>query len=444
MSKGSSDVLVSEPPGDRLEACVTVPAKDEEELLPSGLRALAEQKTSSGDPLDHERYEVILLINNTRDRSRQVAEQFQRLYPTFRLHIIERNFDKSHSHNGYVRRLLMDEACRRLEMREGGPRAILATDADSQVASNWISRNQEELASGAEAVGGRIVILPCEGATLDPATRAIQRYDNLYRRLIAWLEDRCDPQPHDPWPRHHQHFGASLAVTPRTYRIVGRLQPQRYFEDIAFYQALMRHDVRLRHSNKVRVFTSARLAGRARFGLSSELSDWQVCGKKGLRLRVECREFLEYLFTARNRLRSLWIESQQARELSTLAVRELSKDTGISFSHLAAEVRATRHFGLVMEHTKFYATCRKQWPDHLRLAPLKSVANELQAAFIKQTHAAARVHRVDTTHYGAVGVSAIPNGSESARVRRLLEVDNPVRVPANALVINARMRQHDS
>src|SRR5438552_3427254 len=106
MSKPFSDVLVSEPPGEKLEACVTVPAKDEEELLPSGLRALAEQRTTSGDPLQHERYEVILLINNTRDRSRHVAEQFQRLYPTFRLHIAERNLDKSHSHNGYVRRLL--------------------------------------------------------------------------------------------------------------------------------------------------------------------------------------------------------------------------------------------------------------------------------------------------------------------------------------------------
>src|SRR3954454_1320841 len=138
MSKAFSDVLIAEPPGEKLEACVTVPVKDEEDLLPSALRALAEQKTLTGDEFAHERYEVILLINNTRDRSRQVAEQFQRLYPTFRLHIIERNFGKSHSHNGYVRRLLMDEACRRLETREGDRKTILTTDADSQVASNWI------------------------------------------------------------------------------------------------------------------------------------------------------------------------------------------------------------------------------------------------------------------------------------------------------------------
>lgn len=410
MSKDFSDVLVSEPPGESLEACVTVPAKDEEELLPSALRALAEQKTLSGEPLDHEQYEVILLINNTRDRSRQVAVQFQRLYPTFKLHIVERNLNKSHSHNGYVRRLLMDEACRRLEMRQATRKVILTTDADSQVASNWISRNQEELANGAQAVGGRIVILPGDEVLLDPATRAIQKYDHRYRRLIAWLEHRFDPQPHDPWPRHYQHFGASLAITPRTYRFVGRLPPRRYFEDIAFYQALMQHDVRLRHSNRVRVFTSARLTGRARFGLSSELSDWQLGGKKGLRARVECGEFLEYLFAVRRKFRLLWADYQNNHELAAPRVRELSQDTGLSFSYIAAEVRAARYFGLLLDRIKFYEICRDQWPDRLRLAPMEDVVDDLQAAFRRQTHPIARAHRVDRGSYEAVPVGAIRNG----------------------------------
>ncbi|MGI9072555.1 MAG: glycosyltransferase [Bryobacteraceae bacterium] len=423
---------------------MTVPARDEEELLPSALRALAEQKTISGDSLDHERYEVILLINNTRDRSRQVAEKFQRLYPTFRLHVVEKHFDKSHSHNGYVRRLLMDEACRRLEMREGADTAILSTDADSQVASNWISRNQEELANGAEAVGGRVVILPCEEALLNPATRAIQRYDHLYRRLVAWLEDHFDPQDHDPWPRHHQHFGASLALTPQIYRVIGRLPPRRYFEDIVFYQTLIQHDVRLRHSNRVRVFTSARLTGRARFGLSSELKEWQVCGTKGLRVPVENRQFLEYLFTARHQFRKLWLDYHAAGEMSPDRVRELSRNSGISFSHLIAEVRAARHFGLFLERTDFYEMCRKQWPERLRLAPMECVVDEMQAAFRKQTRAAARVHRVDRIQYDRVEVNTIRNGSESARVHRPLEVDNPLRVQASELTTNAPARQHGS
>jgi hypothetical protein len=444
MYKPFDDSLVTEPPSERLEACVTVPSRDEEELLPSALWALAEQKTITGDPLDHERYEVILLINNTRDRSRQVAKKFQRLYPTFRLHVVEKHFDKSHSHNGYVRRLLMDEACHRLEMRDGAHTAILSTDADSQVAANWISRNQEELASGAEAVGGRVVILPCQEAVLDPATRAVQRCDHLYRRLVSWMEDRFDPEAHDPWPRHHQHFGASLALTPRIYRFIGRLPPRRYFEDIALYQALIQHDVPLRHSNRVRVFTSARLTGRARLGLSSELKDWQLCGRKGLRVPVECRAFLEYLFTARRRFRNLWLEYQDTRELPADRVRELSRNIGISFSHVIAKLRAARYFGLLLERTNFYAMCRDQWPDRLRLAPMQYVVDEMQAAFRKATRRVARAHRVDTVQYEAVGVSAIRNGSESVHVRHPLEVDNPVRVQASELITNALARQHAS
>lgn len=440
MSK-PTDVLVEKPPGERIEACVTVPAKDEEDLLPSALRALAEQKTIMGDPLDHERYEVILLINNTRDRSRHVAEQFRRLYPTFNLHIVERNFNSADSHNGYVRRLLMDEACRRLETRVGSGNAILTTDADSQVASNWISRNQEEFSNGAEAVAGRIVILPAEEAFLHPTTRAIQRYDHLYRRLVAWIENRLDPQPDDPWPRHHQHFGASLAITPSTYKSVGRIPPRRHFEDIMFYQVLIRHDVRLRHSNRVRVFTSARLTGRARFGMSSELSDWQACGTKGLRVRVECAEFLEYLFIVRRRLRLLWLEYRNNGAPQMDRVRHLSRDTGIVFPELLAHLRSARYFGVLIENTRFYEMCRKQWPDHLRLKPMKSVVDHVWAAFIKQAHVAARAHQFDTALCVSPGGISIRNGSGNSRVHHHHVAENQPGTGASELAISGQAVQ---
>lgn len=442
MSKPFEGPLISEPPSERVEACVTVPARDEEELLPSALCALAEQKTIAGDRLDHGKYEVILLINNTRDRSRQVAEKFQRLYPTFRLHVLEKHLDTSHSHNGYVRRLLMDEAYHRLEMRDRAGTAILSTDADSQVAPNWISRNLEELANGAEAVGGRVVIAACEEALLQPSTQAIQRYDHLYRRLVAWLEDRFDPQAHDPWPRHYQHFGASLALTPRIYRLVGRLPPRRYFEDIALYETLMQHDVRLRHSNRVRVFTSARLIGRARFGLSTELKDWQACGRKGLRVPVESWGFLEYLFTARSRLRTLWMDYRDTGEFSADRARDVSVRTGIRVSSLRMELRRERYFGMLLERTKFYAMCRDRWPDRLRLAPMAYVVDEMLAAFSRRTRHVARAHRAGTVQYETVRVNAIRNGSENVRVRHPHEAGSPVLVRANAPITNALAGQH--
>src|SRR6202451_4345676 len=306
MRKRWREVLVAEPPPKNLQATVVMPARNEEDLLPSALQALADQKMLNGASLRHDSYEVILLINNSTDGTKQVAEHFKRLYPTLHLHAVERTFDKSHAHIGYVRRLLMDEACRRLESggRPGG--LILSTDSDSRVSPNWICRNSEEIARGADAVGGRIVVLPCEQDSMDSAARNIYRYDHVYRRLVCWLEDRWDPEPHDPWPRHYQHFGASLAITPRAYQAAKRLPPRRYLEDVAFYDALIRHDIRVRHSNAVRVFTSGRVDGRTRFGLSRQLKDWQGSRTRLVHMRVESADFLHQLFKTRRQLRRLW------------------------------------------------------------------------------------------------------------------------------------------
>src|SRR5579875_272697 len=158
MLRNCREALVEAPSTKQLTASIVVPARNEEELLPSCLRALAEQTTPTGSPLSHDSYEIILLINNTTDNSARVAQSFRRLYPSLQLHILERNFRQSHAHIGYVRRLLMDEACRRLELSGSGNGIILSTDSDTQVASNWIVQNLAEFASGADAVAGRIVL----------------------------------------------------------------------------------------------------------------------------------------------------------------------------------------------------------------------------------------------------------------------------------------------
>lgn len=376
-----TDTLVAEPPNRDLQFSIVVPARNEEDLLPSCLRALAEQKTLSGGRVSHEMYEVILLINNTTDRSRQVAESFRHLYPSFRLHIAERTFSKSKAHIGHVRRLLMDEACARLEMAGHPSGAILSTDADSEVASNWIARNQEELAKGVEAVGGRVILPTCEKEILDPTTRELYRYDHLYRRLVCWIENRYDPEPHDPWPRHHQHFAASLAVKVETYKTVGRLPPRRCFEDIAFYGGMIRRDIRLRHSNKVKVFTSARLAGRTRAGLSTQLSDWAKRGRNVLRVPVESAAFLEHMFAVRSNLRVAWSTWRSGKQAEAALIHQISANLGITQRRLIAEVRAARYFGVLLEQLRFYESCRNMWPDWIRLAPLKNVVDELQAEF---------------------------------------------------------------
>ena len=381
MFKRSKETLVSEIPSTKLEASVIVPVRNEEELLPSALQSLAEQRTLDGGRLSPERYEVILLINNTTDRSRHIAESFQHLYPEFRLHVAERHLGKSKAHIGYVRRILMDEACRRLETVGHASAAILSTDGDTRVAPNWIAQNQEELARGAQAVGGRIVIPGCEQGDLAPATQALYRLDHVYRRLVSWMEDRFDSATHDPWPRHHHHFGASLAITPYAYKLAGRLPPRRQLEDCAFYDALIRHDIRVRHSNQVRVFTSARLKGRTRAGLANQLREWAANEKTSIRIQVETAAFLKHIFTTRHNLRRTWCDFRSTRELSNDLAKELSSEIGLSAARITSEIRTARYFGVLLENLKFYENCRCMWPEWVRLAPLNEVVEQLFAAF---------------------------------------------------------------
>ena len=394
MPKDRYQPLIPEPPEPRMKACVVVPARNEEELLPSALHALAEQKRLDGRPLDHATYEVLVLVNNSTDRSVDVAKSFQRLYKGLRLYVIERNFDDAHSHIGHVRRSLMDEACARLETVAVHGGCILSTDADTRVAPNWICRNLEELDKGVDAVGGRIVVPPCEqDACLDLRTQTLYRYDELYARLVCWVEDCWDSEAHDPWPRHHHHFGGSLALTPNAYKGVGRLPPRRFLEDVALYDAFRRHDLRIRHANTVRVFSSARVQGRIRWGLSRRLRDWQQLALSANRVRVESARFLEHLFQTRARLRKVWSASRAGLEPRSDATHAVCSALSLPVRYALEIARTSRCFGLLLERLDFYERCRAQWPDWVRLARLTDTVEQLRAAFEVQMRARSKVRQ---------------------------------------------------
>lgn len=382
MPRFVSEVLVSGPPDPALNACVVVPARNEEELLPGALYALAEQKQLNGQPVPYESYEVVLLINNSTDASRAAAERVARMYPSLRLHIIERWFNSSQAHIGHVRRLLMDEACRRLETAGNDLAVILSTDSDSRVAPNWIASNRNELAGGIEAIGGRIVLTASEQTGLDLRTRQLHEQDNVYRRLVSWLEWILDPAEHDPWPRHHYNFGASLALTPQVYKRVGRLPPRRCLEDVALYQKLVLHDAKLRHSNKVRVYTSGRLNGRAKFGLSRTLADVQRQTADLSERRVESRAFLEFLFAIRFQLRAIWLQRHSCPGAAMEKdAGSLARAAGLSKETLLREIRGARYFGSLLERVRFYENCRRLWPDWRRLVPLDTAISDLYRLF---------------------------------------------------------------
>ena len=303
-------------------ACVTtviVPVHNEEKFLPGCLESLYQQTVS------HDLYDVILLLNNCTDQSVRVAEQFQRAHPDFALYSQVVKLAPHQANVGTARKLLMDHASRRLPSSG----AILSTDGDTQVAPDWVETNLAELSQGADLVGGEIALNPVERRQLNE--RALRRYDDdaEYQTACTRLETLLDPDPCDPWPRHHHHFGASLACSNELYRRLGGLPCVESLEDVAFVNLATRHDARVRHSPAVRVWTTARTSGRAKVGLASQLREWEISKEERV---VDSAAFLKRYFDCRLQLRMAW--ATKARKSGGRGFAARNFPAGITLQHL--------------------------------------------------------------------------------------------------------------
>lgn len=329
------------PPGPALRAIVVLPARNEASHLPASLAALAAQVDADGTPLDGSLFEVLLLANNCDDASAAVARRFAATQPGLRLHVVEASLPPQQANIGYVRRQLMDQAASRLELIGRPDAVIVSSDADTCVAPDWLAATWRELDKGIDAVGGRILI----DASEPPSAAALRmrRIDAAHALLRSRLASLLDPQAFDPWPRHHQHFGASLAVTARAYRKAGGVPDVPYLEDEALVRALERADLRVRRSPQVRVVTSSRLDGRAAVGLSWQLRQWTdavPCPPDPL-VEDPCR--YAQALSARAVLRQAW-QRHGARLAAELPV-ELEADLGVAPGSVERAAQSAQTFG---------------------------------------------------------------------------------------------------
>ncbi len=301
--------LVDKPPAPACELCVAIPACNEETSIAAALGALAAQVDFDGRPLDPATYEVLVLANNCTDRTVEAARAFGAAHGRFRLHVIEVTLEAPHAHVGAARRLVMDEACRRLASLGKHRGVVASTDGDTQVRPDWVAATLREISRGADAVGGRIEASAAEIAALEPGARSYYRRDRAYRMLRAAYESALDPDPFNAWPRHHHCFGASLAVTVETYLAAEGIPVLPCLEDMAFHRELERLGARVRQSPEVGVLTSLRCAGRVGVGLSGTLSIWTRAAATGEPWMVESPAAIELEAVHRARVRALWRES---------------------------------------------------------------------------------------------------------------------------------------
>jgi hypothetical protein len=163
----------------------------------------------------------------------------------------------------------MDLACARLESVGFGRALLASTDADTVVAPDWLCRQLEAIALGAEAVGGEIVLDAGEVEALPSEV--------LERRSVEIAERVRTAARRGP--SEHAHFsGASLGITPSAYRRVGGMGRLAALEDQELEDRLAAAGVAIHRPRSVRVTTAARTDGRAERGLARdlELSRWLV------------------------------------------------------------------------------------------------------------------------------------------------------------------------
>ena len=228
------------------------------------------QRDDTGAPVRAGAFEILVFANNCTDATAETARAFAANVP-HPVIVVEEQLPAGQRSAGAARKRAMDLAAARLVEQGAGNGLILTTDADSCVAPTWFAATLREFDHGVDCVAGYIDAEPFELVSLGHVFLSRGRLEDTYLRLIAEINARCDPRPHDPWPNHRVSSGASLALTLASYRAIGGLPPRPVGEDSALTEALDRAGFRVRHSMDVSVLTSCRLDGRAEGGAADTM-----------------------------------------------------------------------------------------------------------------------------------------------------------------------------
>jgi Glycosyl transferase family 2 len=237
-------------------AVVAIPLRDEAKRIGGCLAALSRQSV----PADH----VVLLLNNCTDGTAEVVKASPRA--SYRLHIVECELEGPSASAGVARGLAMNYSASLID--DG---VILTTDADAEVPENWIEANLKAIEKGADAVCGMAVIDPLEALLIPRHLHEDDDHEMVYGRLLDEIGSIILPDPADPWPRHSEDSGASIAITASMFRQVGGLPCIPSGEDRALIGMLRLIDARVRHDPTISVIVSGRTEGRAQGGMADTI-----------------------------------------------------------------------------------------------------------------------------------------------------------------------------
>jgi hypothetical protein len=242
---------------------------------------------------------VSICLNNTSDASATIiADHRAAITGRLAIDILEQHFPPDLAHAGSARLCAMNHAADRLA--DNPDALIITTDADASPPSSWVSAILEQAETGADIIGGRLVL--DEQVHLPEPVMRLYRQWSQYWRLVRAIEDTIDPRPWDKPPRHGDHTGASLAIRLGLYRAVGGVPAIPLGEDRALVEAACAAGGRLVHPETVWTRVSPRRTGRATGGMAASMTtlfdnaatgtDPMVPGLDHWRRRAEWRRLL--------------------------------------------------------------------------------------------------------------------------------------------------------
>jgi hypothetical protein len=280
-------------------------------------------------------YAVLAFLNNCTDGTGAVIETLRPSLPC-PVHVMEAELPPAEANAGHARRAAMDRAA----ALAGAGGIIMTTDADGRVAPDWIRANLAAMAAGADVVCGRAIIDPLEALLIPEALHADDALECEYAALLDEIDALIDPDPADPWPRHSEHSGASIALRRDLYLRAGGVPAVPIGEDRALIAALRRVDAKIRHAWDVSVVVSGRTEGRAAGGMADTM-----------RRRMVAQDPLvdERLEPAANCATRAWARAQFRRAWSCPAERQplldgLARDLRLDRNRLERRA-ALPHFG---------------------------------------------------------------------------------------------------
>jgi len=209
---------------------------------------------------------IVLVVNNTSDATAGIVRILAGSL-AMPVEVIEHEFPPERASAGSARRMAME---RSVELAGNGG-VILTTDADGRVPADWVAANLYYLRQGMDAVAGRAVLDPVDDARIPARLRSDDALERAYATALDEIASLVTPCHWDPWPRHTEHSGASIAVTVSAYRRAGGMPAAPVAEDRKFFAALEAIRARVRHAPEIAVTVSGRTIGRAPGGMADTI-----------------------------------------------------------------------------------------------------------------------------------------------------------------------------